>query len=169
MKRFPIAFSFLVCCCIITNSYAQAKKTMPVKAPYKANYSSSYRMGNPAYSAIILNLWKDWDDNQLKRHDYFADTIKMWLPDSTVISGKANALEGASKFRSSMASASSVLHAWAPLHSIDKGDDMVCVWGSETDTYPDGRVDIRELHEVWWFNKAGKVSMMRQWVAKFGQ
>jgi len=56
-----------------------------------------------------------------------------------------------------------------PLHSTDKGDDMVCIWGNEVNTFPDGKDDTRELHEVWWFNKAGKIGMMRQWVAKFGE
>ena len=164
MKRFLIAFASLLCLSFFTNSFAQAKK-----APYKAAYTSSFTIGKPAYSSIILNLWKDWDDNQLSRHDYFADTIKMWLPDGTVNQGKASVIEGGNKFRSGMSKVTSTIHAWVPLHSTDKGDDMVCIWGTEEDTYPDGKVDKRELHEVWWFNKAGKISMMRQWNAKFGE
>jgi hypothetical protein len=132
-----------------------------------AAYTSSFTVCNAAHSNIILNLWKDWDDNEFGRHDYFADTIKMWLPDSMVVKGKAAAMEGAKKYRGTMKSAKSVIHAWVPLHSTDKGDDMVCVWGTETDTYPDGRVEVKDLHEVWWINKDGKVSMMRQWAAKF--
>ena len=164
MKRLPIAFTVLLCCCFCISSIAQTKK-----APYKAAYTSSFAMGKTAHSTIILNLWKDWDDNEFGRHNYFADTIKMWLPDGFVIRGKDSALAGAKRYRGAMTSCKSVIHAWVPLHSTDTGDDMVCIWGTETDTYPDGKVVVKDLHEVWWINKAGKVSAMRQWEAKFGE
>ena len=164
MKRLSIAFTVVLCCGFVSTSMAQKEK-----APYKAMYTSSFKIGSDAQSLIVLNLWKDWDDNQFDKHDYFADTIKLWLADSMVITGKAAAKEGAKKYRGAMASCKSVIHAWVPLHSTDKGDDMVCIWGTETDTYPDGKTEVKDLHEVWWFNKDGKVSMMRQWAAKFGQ
>src|SRR5688500_15734803 len=43
-------------------------------SPYTADYSSNFVMGNPAYSNVILDMWKDWDDNALDRHDYMADS-----------------------------------------------------------------------------------------------
>jgi len=165
MKSLKIAFTVLLCCCFVNQGNAQAKK----EAPYKAAYTSSFAIGKAAYSDIILDLWKDWDDNAFDRHDYFADTVKFILGDSSVIKGKAAGLEGAKKFRGAMASCKSVVHAWVPLHSTDKNEDVVCIWGTETDTYPDGKVVTRDLHEVWWFNKAGKVSSMRQWSARFAE
>ena len=38
---------------------------------------------------------------------------------------------------------------------------MVAVWGIEEDTHGDGKVESGEIHEVWWFNKDGKVAGMR--------
>src|SRR5450830_11737 len=52
--------------------------------PYTANYSSKFAMGNPAHAKIILDLWKDWDDNAFDRHDYMADTLVMLFPDGTM-------------------------------------------------------------------------------------
>lgn len=137
--------------------------------PYTATYSSSFTIGKATYAKMILDLWKDWDDNAFDRHDYMADTVVMMLSDGTIVKGKTENLEGVKKYRGSMSSAKSILHAWVPLTSTDIKEDVVCVWGQETDTYPDGRVERRDLHEVWWFNKAGKVSRMRQWTAKFGE
>lgn len=162
MKRLSIALIVLL------GSYCTSSQAQ-LKPAYKADYSSSYTMGSQAQANIILDLWKDWDENMFDRHDYFADTVKMWMADSMVISGKATALEGAKKYRGSMTSCKSVIHAWVPLHSTDTGDDLVCVWGTETDTWAGGKTEVKQLHEVWWFNKAGKVSMMRQWKANFGQ
>jgi hypothetical protein len=169
MKRLTFVVAILLCLCSFNSSFGQARKTTSSKAPYKAAYTSSFQIGNPAYSRMILNLWKDWDDNQFDRHDYFADTVTLWLSDSMVVHGKKDAIEGAKKFRGAMSSAVSTVHAWVPLHSTDKGDDVVCIWGTEVDTYADGRVETRDLHEVWWINKAGKISQMREWSAKFGK
>ncbi len=164
MKRLTIAIATLIWVCFFTNSSAQKKA-----APYKADYSSNFKIGNTAYADKVLDIWKDWDDNQFKRHDYFADTVSMWMPDGSVTHGKANNLEMVMKYRGSMTSSKSTIHAWVPLYSIDKKDNLVCVWGTEVDTYADGKVEKKELHEVWWFNKDGKVSTMRQWTSKFAE
>jgi hypothetical protein len=137
--------------------------------PYKAAYSSDFKIGNSSYAKMVLELWKDWDDNTFDKHDYFADTVTLYLPDSSVVKGKAENIAGAKKYRGGMTSAKSVVHAWVPLSSKDTKDELVCIWGTETDTWPDGKVTTRDLHEVWWFNKDGKVAGMRQFAAKFGQ
>ena len=50
-----------------TKSSAAAGDTTAVKSsaplPYTASYSSSFKMGNPEYSALILQgSWKDWEN-----------------------------------------------------------------------------------------------------------
>ena len=147
----------MLCVCFSKQSAAQSA------APYVADFSSSFKIGDAKYSDIILNLWKDWDDNQLTRHDYFSDTVTMWMSDGSVTRGKAANLEAAKKFRGSFNKAKSTIHAWVPLYSTDVKLDMVGIWGVEEDTYPDGKVQSREIHEVWWFNKDGKIAGVRQW------
>lgn len=66
-----------------------------------------------------------------------------------------------------MSSAKSIIHAWVTLASTDKNEEAVSVWGTEEDTFADGKVERKDLHEVWWFNKEGKIARMRQWAAKF--
>lgn len=164
MKHVTIAFAMLLCGCFLNEAIAQS-----AAAPYKADFSSSFKIGEASYANIILNLWKDWDDNQLTRHDYFSDTVTMWLSDGTVTHGKAANLEGATKYRGSMTKSKSTLHAWVPLVATDLQLNMVGVWGIEEDTYADGKVESREIHEVWWFNKDGKIAGMRQWTAVPGK
>lgn len=137
--------------------------TVTDMAPYTATYSSNFVMGNPAHSKMILDLWKDWDDNAFNRHDYMADTLVMYLPDGSVVRGKQANLDAAMKYRGSMSSAKSTLNSWMPLRSVDKNEDWVALWGSETDTYPDGKVQTREIHELWRINKDGKVDYMKQY------
>jgi len=157
MKRSLISICalFLIFQC---KSFAQAY-------PYTAEYSSNFKIGNPAQSKMILELWKDWDDNAFDRHNYFADTIVMFLSDGGVIHGKDSCMAGAKRFRGSMTSAVSTISAWIPLKSVDKNEDWVAVWGSETDVFPDGKKEVRDLHEIWRFNKAGKVDFMKQFAS----
>ena len=52
--------------------------------PYKANYSSQFAMNDQAHAKKVLELWKDYDENMLDRHDdYFADSLVVELPDGT--------------------------------------------------------------------------------------
>jgi hypothetical protein len=143
-----------------------AKMKMDVKAlPYKAGYSSNFTIGNKAYANMILNVWKDWDENMLDRHDYYADSLEVFFADGTTLKGKQASIEAAKKFRSSMTSVKSTIHAWVPLKSMDMNEDVVCIWGNEENTMPDGKIENKEIHEVWWFNKDGKIHEMRQWAA----
>jgi hypothetical protein len=163
MKQLITAMAAVFFTCFAIETIAQ-----DTKAPQAVAYNPSFSIGKAEYATKVLEIWKDWDDNQLDRHDYFADTITMWLPDGTAARGKAVNMEGAKKFRGSMTKSKSTIHACIPLHNSDGNDDAVCIWGTEEDTYADGKVETRDLHEVWWFNKDGKISMMRQWAAKFG-
>lgn len=137
--------------------------------PYTAMYSSHFQVGNPMYAKMILDLWKDWDDNTFGKHNYMADSLVMMFPDGAVVKGKQASMDAATKIRGGMTSAKSVVHAWLPLRSTDRNEDLVCIWGSEEDVMPDGKIVKKDIHEVWWLNKDGKVYMMRQWAANFGQ
>jgi hypothetical protein len=142
---------------------------MNMAYPYTATYSSNFIMGNPAHSKMILDLWKDWDDNAFDRHDYWADTVVMYTPDGTVLKGKSGVVEGGKKFRGGLKSVTSTVDAWMPLKSTDRNEDWVAIWGTETDTWPDGKVDTYNVHEVWRINKDGKIDLMRQFTSKMPQ
>lgn len=152
------------------------KKGMKVKAeykaanmdyPYKAEYSSNFMPGNPAHAKLILDVWKDWDDNTMDLHaDMFADTVYMEFPNGQSVKGKDSAMYWAKKIRGSLASSKSTVEAWMPSKSIDRNEDWVLVWGREEDTDKDGKKTTTLLHEIWQINKDGKIAFMRQYMAK---
>jgi hypothetical protein len=161
MKRLLITGCILLLVFLCKTNYAQQK--MPY--PYKATYSSDFKIGNPADAKKILELWKDWDDNAFDRHDYMADTVIMFFPDGSVIKGKDSVVAGAKRYRGTMSSATSELQAWTPLKSVDRNENWVALWGTEMDTYPDGKTSKRDLHEIWRINKDGKVDFMKQFAS----
>ena len=169
MKRFITClavFSFAIAC---NKVLAQSgDKKMNAEMHYKADYSADFKIGNNSYSKMILDLWKDWDDNQLDRHNYFADTIVGMFADGNISKGKQAFVADGKKFRSTQVTAKSTIHAVVPLWSNDRNENVVCVWGTEEHTLADGKKETSDLHEVWWFNKDGKITMLRQWAAKFG-
>ncbi len=140
--------------------------TMSNVNPYTARYSSNFVMGNPAYTTMVVDMWKDWDDNAFERHDYFADSLMVVLSDGEVMRGKTASMQGAKQFRSSLKSSNSTIETMLPFRSADRNEDWVAIWGTETNTWPDGKVEKRDIHELWRFNKEGKVDMMRQFQAK---
>lgn len=158
MKRLSISGYILLLVFLSKTNYAQTDMSYP----YTAGYSSDFKIGSAAQAKMILELWKDWDDNAFDRHDYFADTVIMFFPDGSVVKGKDSCLAGAKRYRGSMSSAVSSLDAWVPLKSVDRNEDWVAIWGIETDTFPDGKTSKRDLHEIWRINKDGKIDFMKQ-------
>ncbi len=129
---------------------------------YSPRYSN-FAIGNAAYAKMVVDLWKDWDDNQFSRHDYFADTLMMMHENGTMTSGKADNMKMAMDYRGSMTSAKSNIIAAVALKSLDTNEDWVAVWGHEDDVMADGKKQGREIHEIWRFNKDGKIDYMQSY------
>ncbi len=131
---------------------------------YTAGYSSNFTMADPSYSDKVLMLWKDYENNTLDKHiDLIADTVTMLLADGSMVKGKAQNLAGVKEFRGSIKNLKVTVDAWMSIKSLDRNENLVCVWGNETFTDKDGKEVSRRMHEVWGFNSAGKVSLMMQY------
>jgi ketosteroid isomerase-like protein len=131
---------------------------------YKANYSSDFKMGDASYSEKILAVWKDFENNDLDKHtDLFADTVTMVLAEGGVVKGKANNLASAKAFRTSVKNYKVNIDAWMSLISTDRDQHWVGIWGNESYTDKDGKQVNQRVHEIWGFNKDGKISIMMQY------
>ena len=135
---------------------------------YKASYSSNFTIADPSYADKILMLWKDFENNTLDKHiDMLADTVTMMPASGGVIKGKAENLRSVKEYRSAMQNYKVSLDAWLSLKS-DKNENVVCVWGSEEFTDKSGKQVKQRIHEVWIFNKEGKVGFMLQFTGVLG-
>ena len=160
MKKFILAT-------LVALSFAGICRAQAGKMLYKADYSSSFTMADPSYSEKVLTLWKDYENNTLDKHaDMIADTVTMLLADGTLVKGKANNMAGVKDFRGSIKNLKVKVDAWMSIKSLDRDENLVCVWGNETFTDKDGKQVSRRMQEVWGFNSAGKVSLMLQYVGQ---
>lgn len=135
-----------------------------IALPYTASYSSQYEIGSEKNTATILNIWKDWDDGEVMRsRDHFADTVTMFFPDGSMISGPRDTVLHYSKlYRDGFTSVTSYPDAWISTRSIDKNEDWVSIWGKEISVDIQGKTDSVYLQESWRLNKKGQVDLMLQ-------
>jgi hypothetical protein len=147
----------------ITPAIEGSGGTGTTAAPYTATYSSQFTIGNAQHSDMVLRMWKDWDDNQIDRSAaMIADTMMMEMPNGMMVRGKDSFLMAAKEYRGQYTTVKSTLEAIMPLHSTDRQEDWVAIWGVEESTNKDGTLTRNRLHEIWRINKDGKIDFMRQ-------
>jgi hypothetical protein len=136
-----------------------------VTLPYMASYSSSFEMGNPAYSAMILQgSWKDWEMNTMDNmKSWIADTIVAFHSDNSMIMGADSLVARWKRGRARYSAVIDTVQAVIPAYSTDKKENWVLVWAKEINTLPDGKKDTAYLMETWRINKDGKADMLLQY------
>ena len=161
MKK--LIFTALVAVSIVGMCHAQQN---PI---YKAGYSANFKIADQSYADKILTVLKDFENNTLDNHiGWFADTVTMTLASGNTLKGKTENLNGAKQFRGSISNYKLSLDAIVSLKSVDRDQNVVCVWETEEYTGSDGKKVKESLQEVWGFNKDGKISLMLQYVQAGG-
>lgn len=135
-----------------------------VTLPYTAAYSSSFEMGNPAYSAMILQgSWKDWEQNKMDNmKSWIADTIVAFQSDNIMVRGADSLVARWKRGRAGYTSVIDSIDAVMPVYSTDKKENWVLVWAREISTDKKGKTDTVAIQETWRINKDGKADMVLQ-------
>ena len=122
-----------------------------ISYPYKAEYSSDFKIGDPNHSKLVFDFFKAWEENRM-------DDMKPMLTDSVWVDfasgekfmGTADSLiKSGKEFRAMFSSVRSTVDAWIPVHSNDKNEDWVLVWGKDYNTNKTGKVDSTGSHSYW--------------------
>jgi hypothetical protein len=136
-----------------------------INSPYAIGYSSKFIMGNPKYAENILTLWKDYDNGNLSTHkDLIADSMTAYLGNGARMhASRDSVIAGIQRHRNMMSAAVDRVDAVMAVRSADKNEDWVLIWGTETDTYKNGKIDSVYLQETWRMNKDGKADLLFQY------
>jgi len=121
---------------------AGKKDSLPMA--YKASYSSSFAISDNAKNEqLVLQSYKDWEDNTLKNAaTYLADTVAMDFANGKRMKAPRDGIvKEWQNFRDSLSRVKLNIVAVTNLHSTDKNADWVGVWYVEIDTYKTGKVD----------------------------
>ncbi len=151
-----------------TKSVTAAEDTTAAKSvtlPYRPSYSSSFKLGNPEYSARILQgSWKDWENNTMDNmKSWVADTIVAFHSDNTRVIGADSLIARWKRGRAGYTSVIDTVNAVVPLYSTDRNENWVLVWATEINTKADGTKDTAAVMETWRINKDGKADRLYQY------
>lgn len=166
MKSFAaLLCSILLTCC--TDKKPVTKSSGPdtvVYYPYEPVYTSGYEKGNPLYAKEVLTIWKEWETGDVKhRSESFADSLRLILP-NTIVNGKRDSvLSVFGKRRKAYTDVQCYIDSWMPVKAKDNGEELVLLWGRQDCTNGKKR-DYLVLHEIWTFNKQGKIKQLVQYL-----
>ena len=166
---------FVFCIAVLAMACNNEKKEpataaeTPAKAPaatlpYTASYSSAFEMGNPAYSAMILQgSWKDWEENKMDNmKSWVADTVRAYMSNNFMTTNADSLMAHWKKGRTEYSSVIDTINAVIPVYSTDKKENWVLVWATEINTKADGKKDTVAVMETWRINKDGKADLLLQ-------
>jgi hypothetical protein len=133
--------------------------------PYATDYSSKFEMGDAKNAKTILDLYKDWDNNNLDNSkDKFADSVTMYFSGGDMMHGSRDTILAQTKpFRNSLGTVTTAVHSVVSLRSTDKNEDWVLAWFKEYRTDAKGKKDSTEFQETWRLNKDGKADLLYQY------
>jgi len=148
-----------------TGSTDSTSAKSSVMMPYTASYSSSFKMGNPAYAAMIeQGSWKDWEMNTMDNmKSWVADTILAFHSDNTMVKGVDSLQARWKRGRAGYTSVIDTINASMAMYSTDKNENWVLMWATEINTDTRGKIDTMALMETWRINKDGKADRLYQY------
>ena len=140
-------------------------ETPAVAMPLPVTYSSSFEMGDPKYSAMIIQgSWKDWMDNNMDNmKSWIADTVVAYHSDNSVVKGADSLIANWKRARANFTATADTINGVMSVRSTDKGNNWVLVWATAYDTKLDGTKDTTEVQETWRINKDGKADVLYQY------
>ena len=138
--------------------------------PYKANYSSNFKVGSNDLSKMVLQLYKDYEANDFKsKEGWFSDTLMVFLPDGTMKRGKTEGIDVFKNFRGSLNSSKFTFDAIIPLTSVDRKENWVALWGTEETMDKASNAMKSEFQAIWRINKDKKIDFIKIFTSKPAQ
>jgi hypothetical protein len=171
MQKIILIFSFAVLAMSCNNEKkesAESKETTEAKPAVAlsmpASYSSSFEMGNPAYTAMIVKgSWKDWQDSTMDNmKSWMADTVVAYVSNNKMIKGVDSLAANWKKGRTNYTSVKDNIDAAMAVRSTDKKEDWVLIWATEYAVDKTGKNDTTSVMETWRINKDGKADLLLQ-------
>src|SRR5215213_2365062 len=169
MKNFlfiVFAMNLLACNNPVNNSAVTSKEESDsgIYYAYSPIYSNGYKFGSYKNVKLVTDVWKQFENGDItKTADSFADDITFVYPDQVIGGKRDTVLAQVKKLRDSYSAVQSYIYSWMPATAKDHDEDWVFIWGKEQLTDKEGKLKSIEIHEIWQFNKEGKIIFMQQY------
>jgi len=167
LTAFIIMFSLGVTVSVAQGPKSPKAKSMKPVMAYEAEYSSKFSLADETYSAIVLDLWKDFEESNFERNVvYFAEDLVIEFADGQVFTGRDLIIKSAQEHRKSLKDYKPTLLSFISLRSDDRDENWVAVWGEDSFTDDKGETVKTGIHEIWRFNNEGKIDFMKQYTVE---
>jgi ketosteroid isomerase-like protein len=120
--------------------------------PYKASYSSDFKMGDAQNSKLVLDFFKGWEDGTMTGwKDMVADSVWINFADGQhFMLSRDSMMSMAKTFRSMSSNVKLDVEAFMPIHLNDRNEDYVLVWEKDYSTdKKTNKVDSSGVHSFW--------------------
>jgi len=165
--KFWIIFvvSFTVACNNNSPQNRVTSKDSPVYYPYIATQSNNFEKGNEHLAKKVLEIWRQYETGKLiTTEKYFSDNVRLILPDKMMEGNRDSVMMLYQKRRDGFSNMQCFVYSWMPVHTADTKENIVFVWGLYDGTRKNGDRDYAQVHEIWRFDKKGKIREMEQFL-----
>ena len=160
---FTFIFLMLAACDDKNAGPAKPARDSTVYFPYVPVNSNSYEKGRDLNAKIVLQVWKQFETGNVSNEAaHFADSLRIILPHKIYQGTKDSVLNMYRKEREKYQTMQCFVHSWMPVRMQEEGDEMVYLWGLYDGTLKNGDRDYKLVHEIWRFDKNGRIREMEQ-------
>jgi hypothetical protein len=132
--------------------------------PYSAIYSNGFKTGSYKNLKTVTEIWREYENGDItKTASNFADSLTVVYPDKVLNGTTDSVLREIKRIRDSYLTVQCFIYSWMPARAKDNNDDWVFIWGRQEFTDKAGKLKIAEVHEIWQFDKKGKITLMQQY------
>lgn len=140
------------------------KKDTVIYYPYSPIYSE-FETGDPKNSKTVLEIWRQFETgNLMSTGNKFADSISLVFKDKIYFGKRDSILAIYKERRDAYENVQCYVDSWLPVHAKQTGDDLVLLWGRQDCISQNKKRDYLVLHEVWSFNRQGKIRSLVQYI-----
>lgn len=133
--------------------------------PYAPTYSR-LEQGKPELAKKVMDVWRAFETGNLSTTaNNFAAHVTLVFPGRILDGSRDSVLQLYQQWRDEYSGVQTYVDSWMPAYATDKNEDLVFMWGRQTKLAKNGRKEFVVLHEMWRFDKQGKITKMEQYVS----
>jgi hypothetical protein len=145
--------AFLAACTGLNSESPVIKDSLTLandSLPFKAVYSSDFIPGKQADVALVMKVFKAWEQNDMKTiKASFADSVELYFPTGDTFKNSMDSFIKIADtyYRDSLSKKEILFYTWSASHSVDRHEDWLNIRYKEIDQYKTGRTDSLELED----------------------
>lgn len=129
--------------------------------PFTMNYSNEWQMGNPAYRKIAMELIKEWENNDFKNTNLYADYIEINFLNTEGFFEKDTVFAKLKQIRNNYANPKIQLKSVISLKSTDQNENWVMALGDLLNNISESKQERIDFMQLFQIDINGKVNLIK--------